>query len=122
MAIGALLGLMAFGAAAGAGAAEDAAVPPPAGNAAGAEARRHYEEGTKAFNLGDYPRAITEADLEEDHMEAVSALLRDMEDCDTDIDEPHKQLRFDLCHECHKRFIQDPLGKDNAHKLFFSKN
>ncbi|HEY4187798.1 MAG TPA: tetratricopeptide repeat protein [Polyangia bacterium] len=25
-----------------------------------AEARRHYEEGTKAFNLGEYPRAIAE--------------------------------------------------------------
>jgi len=25
-----------------------------------AEARRHYEEGTKAFNLGEFPRAITE--------------------------------------------------------------
>jgi hypothetical protein len=25
-----------------------------------AEARRHYEEGTKAFNLGEYPRAVTE--------------------------------------------------------------
>jgi hypothetical protein len=25
-----------------------------------AEARRHYEEGTKAFNLGEYPRAVSE--------------------------------------------------------------
>jgi hypothetical protein len=24
------------------------------------DARRHYEEGTKAFNLGEYPRAVTE--------------------------------------------------------------
>lgn len=27
---------------------------------AAAEAKKHYEEGTKAFNLGEYPRAITE--------------------------------------------------------------
>ena len=27
---------------------------------AAAEARRHYEEGTKAFNLGEFPRAIAE--------------------------------------------------------------
>ena len=27
---------------------------------AAAEAKRHYEEGTKAFNLGEYPRAIAE--------------------------------------------------------------
>jgi outer membrane protein assembly factor BamD (BamD/ComL family) len=25
-----------------------------------AEAKKHYEEGTKAFNLGEYPRAISE--------------------------------------------------------------
>ena len=68
------------------------------------------------------PSAITEADLEEDHMEAVSELLHDMEECGIDLDEPNKQFRYDLCQECHKRFIQDPLGKENAHKLFFSKN
>ena len=68
------------------------------------------------------PRALTEADLDEDHLEAVSEMLRDMEDCDVDIDEPNKQFRYDLCPECHKRFIQDPLGKESTHKLFFSKN
>ena len=55
-------------------------------------------------------------------MEAVSELLRDMEDGGAEIDEINRQFRYDLCHECHKRFIHDPLGKDNAHKLFFSKN
>ena len=68
------------------------------------------------------PLGITEADLEEDHLEAVSELLRDMEDCGPDLEEPNKQFRYDLCHECHKRFIQDPLGKENTHKMFFSKN
>ena len=68
------------------------------------------------------PRAITEADLDEDHMEAVSQLLRDMEDTDAALDEPNKQFRYDLCPGCHERFVQDPLGKETAHKLFFSKN
>ena len=31
-----------------------------ADDAAASEAKRHYEEGTKAFNLGEYPRAIAE--------------------------------------------------------------
>ena len=63
---------------------------------------------------------ISEADLDEDNMEAVSALLREMEDGATD--EPNKQFRYDMCHECHKRFVQDPLGKENGLKLSFSKN
>jgi hypothetical protein len=68
------------------------------------------------------PCVITEADLEEDHMEAVSDLIRDMEDSGTDIVEPNKKFRYDLCADCHKRFLQDPLGKETTHKLFFSQN
>ncbi len=70
----------------------------------------------------DDANVLTEADLDEDHMEAVTELLRDMEDCPTDAVEANKLFRYDLCEECHKRFVQDPLGKENAPKLFFSKN
>jgi len=41
----------ALGAAGGAGGADETAA---------LEAKRHYEEGTKAFNLGEFPRAISE--------------------------------------------------------------
>ena len=71
------------------------------------------------------PGKITEADLEEDHMEAVSELLREMEDNldDPDLAEPiYKQFRYDLCPECHKKFLRDPLGKETAQKFDFSKN
>lgn len=40
--------------------AQEAAGPKRADDPAAAEARRHYEEGTKAFNLGEFPRAIAE--------------------------------------------------------------
>ena len=71
------------------------------------------------------PGKITEADLGEDHMEAVSELLREMEDNleDLDLVEPtYKQFRYDLCPECHKKFLRDPLGKEVAQKFDFSKN
>ena len=57
-------------------------------------------------------------------MEAVSELLRDLEEADggVDLPEPSKHLRYDLCPECHQRFLRDPLGKEHQHKLFFSKN
>lgn len=75
----------------------------------------------EAFAAED-PRTITEADLDEDHMEAVSELLNDMEESGQEVEELNKHFRYDLCHDCHKRFVQDPLGKDTTHKLFFSKN
>lgn len=71
------------------------------------------------------PAKITEADLDDDHMEAVSELLREMDDNieDPELVEPvYKHFRFDLCPECHKRFLRDPLGKESAQKFDFSKN
>jgi hypothetical protein len=72
----------------------------------------------------DDPAEITEADLDEDHMEAVSQLLRDMEDnlAQAEIAEPYKNFRYDLCSECHKKFLRDPLGKEIAQKFDFSEN
>jgi hypothetical protein len=71
------------------------------------------------------PAKITEADLDDDHMEAVSELLREMEDGqeDTDLADPvYRNFRYDLCPECHKRFLRDPLGKETSQKFDFSKN
>jgi hypothetical protein len=71
------------------------------------------------------PRKLTEADLDEDHMEAVSELLRDMEDtvADPDVTTPaHKSFRYDLCPECQKKFLRDPLGKESEQKFDFSEN
>lgn len=72
------------------------------------------------------PAKITEADLDDDHMEAVSELLREMEDNeheDADLSQPvYRNFRYDLCPECHRRFLRDPLGKETAQKFDFSKN
>ena len=70
------------------------------------------------------PAEITEADLDEDHMEALSQTLRELEENDAcaDLPEPHKSFRYDLCAECHKRFVQNPLAKEAAQKFDFSKN
>jgi len=71
------------------------------------------------------PAEITEADLEEDHMEAVSKMLQEIDD---DVIGPDRiepaahQFRFDLCPECRKRFVRDPLNKDAAQKFDFSEN
>ena len=71
------------------------------------------------------PAKITEADLDDDHMEAVSELLREMEDGleDPDLIEPsYKHFRYDLCPECQKKYLRDPLSKEAAQKFDFSEN
>jgi hypothetical protein len=72
------------------------------------------------------PNEITEADLDDDHMEAVSELLRDMEDNEiatNSVDPPHQHFRYDLCPECRKRFARNPLGREAAAQKFgFSEN
>lgn len=73
------------------------------------------------------PAALTEADLEEDHMEAVSQLLRDMEEmgepeCTDLADLTARHHRYDLCPACCKRYLRDPLGKELAQKFDFSEN
>jgi hypothetical protein len=69
------------------------------------------------------PAELTEADLDEDHMEAVSQLLQETENgLDAGLDETRKNFRYDLCPECHQKFVRDPLGKDAVQKFHFSKN
>ena len=34
----------------------------------------------------------------------------------------YQQLRFDLCSDCRKKFLRDPLGRRLAGQLDFSKN
>ena len=71
------------------------------------------------------PTELTEADLDEDHLEAVSQLLCDSEDNPEDLDlvtTAYKNMRYDLCPACHKKFLNDPLGRDATQKYDFSEN
>jgi hypothetical protein len=71
------------------------------------------------------PGKITEADLDEDHMEAVSELIREMDENGEEVDlaEPIcKHFRYDLCPDCHKRYLRDPLSKELSSKFDFSEN
>ena len=82
-----------------------------------------YVVKIEAFAAHD-PSEITEEDLDEDHMEEVGQLLRDLEDAgaDPDLADARKKFRFDLCHDCHKKFVRDPLGREFVQKFDFSKN
>ena len=70
------------------------------------------------------PAELTEADLDEDHMEAVSQLIQQMEEEEVPqaLEPASRQLRYDLCPECRKRYLRDPLSKEAAQKFDFSEN
>lgn len=70
------------------------------------------------------PEEITEEDLDVDHLQEVSELIAEMEvNGDQSVDDcSPKSFRFDLCTECHQKFLKDPLGRDTLRRLNFSEN
>ena len=82
----------------------------------------HFVVKVEVFATHD-PAGLTEEDLDEDHMEAFSEMLREMEETQADHVPPASQeLRYDLCSTCRQRFLRDPLGKEAAQKFDFSEN
>jgi hypothetical protein len=71
--------------------------------------------------LGDEP------DDDRDHLLELHEILERMEDADSDDhppidDDVYRKQRFDLCPECYRKFVKNPLGRELASPLGFSKN
>ena len=68
------------------------------------------------------PMVLEEDDR--DHLQEMQDILERSEDLDSDQigDEVYQQLRFDLCPECRRRFLKNPLGRENTKILNFSEN
>ena len=86
--------------------------------------RRRSLRGQDEAYAGFDPNEITEDDLDDDHMEAVSQLLRRDEGLTSEELEAQvrKGFKFDLCSCCHVKFLKDPLGREYLHSFDFSKN
>ena len=83
---------------------------------------RRYVARMEVFPAFD-PEDLTEADLEVDHLQEVAEKLNAMEAAGIEIDDCNsKSFRFDLCPDCHARFLKDPLGRDALRRLNFSEN
>ena len=83
---------------------------------------RRYVVKIEAYPAFD-PAEITEEDLEDDPMEAVSQLLQRDESLSSEAIAPqHRGFRYDLCPACHDKFVKDPLGKEALRLFDFSKN
>jgi hypothetical protein len=65
---------------------------------------------------------LTDADLDQDHLEALAEQLEESCPEADELAPAFKNMRFDLCQKCHKRFLRDPLGKEAVQKFDFSKN
>ena len=70
------------------------------------------------------PNKISEEDLDDDHLEAVSKLLERDPSLGTEqgqISDQHA-FRYDLCPTCQEKYLRDPLGKEMTRLFDFSKN
>jgi hypothetical protein len=70
------------------------------------------------------PCAMDEAEDDRDHLQEIQEILQRSEDAnDPQIgNDVYEQLRFDLCTECRKKFIKNPLGRELSKQFDFSKN
>ncbi len=70
------------------------------------------------------PAALDETDEDRDHLQEIQEILQRAEDSTEDpiSSDVYEQLRFDLCTECHKRFLKNPLAREFPKQFDFSKN
>lgn len=70
----------------------------------------------------DHPR--DELDDDVDHLAELHQILEGMVDSDMDEEscESSHHGRYDLCAECHRAFLKNPLGRDAMLALGFSNN
>jgi len=85
--------------------------------------KERYVARLEVFPAHD-PDEIDESQLDSDHLQELAEMLEEIENgagYDLDDGEP-KQFRFDLCPDCHPRFVADPLGRERLQRLKYSDN
>jgi hypothetical protein len=87
------------------------------------EGATRYVVKMEAFAATD-PAQLTADDLNTDHVEEMAQILSDMQDGEEgpELLPTCQKLRFDLCPECIRKFVKDPLGRDAANRFDFSEN
>ena len=65
-----------------------------------------------------------EPEDERDYLQEVHEMLETVDDVsDVDgADDIYRQMRFDLCPACHRKFLKNPLGQRVSPQLNFSEN
>lgn len=68
--------------------------------------------------------AAEDVDCDRDHLQEIEDILEslsDLEDSDIGAD-VFQQVRYDLCSDCRKKFLSNPLGRVTSRKVGFSNN
>lgn len=70
------------------------------------------------------PIDINRPDDDEDHLADLDEIIEQLDDLSSDAigEDVSKHLRFDLCPECRKKFLANPLGRKVSEKFNFSQN
>lgn len=73
--------------------------------------------------MGEQPAGLVE-DADVDSLSDLHQLLEGMEGeaLVSDSELPAHRDRYDLCPECYKQFLRNPLGRDTPMALHFSNN
>lgn len=84
--------------------------------------QQRYVVQMEAFPAFD-PDALEPADLDVDHLQAVSEAIEQGDLSADELDDGStRQFRFDMCPGCYRKFLRDPLGREAMRRLKFSKN
>jgi hypothetical protein len=71
------------------------------------------------------PVELDEEDDDRDYLEEIQEILEKLDDSD-DIETPRRHTSghrtFDLCPDCYRKFIQNPVGSDSHAQIGFSSN
>jgi len=57
-----------------------------------------------------------------DHLEEMQDLLERLDDVGDGLDDDTRSMRFDLCDDCRRKFVRNPLGLKKGKQLDFSQN
>jgi len=82
-----------------------------------------YVVKMEIFAALDPTPASTEAEDDRDNLLEIQDILQRLEDSEDEQigDDVYQTLRFDLCPECRKRFLKNPLARD-VKQFDFSQN
>ncbi len=83
----------------------------------------HYVVKMEIYAAFD-PNVAQEQDDDRDHLQEIQDILERLEQSDSDQvgEDVYQKLRFDLCPECSRKFLRNPLGREAVKALNFSKN
>lgn len=70
------------------------------------------------------PLDCDEQDEDRDHLTEIQEILERLEDGDdeTIADDIYQKRRYDLCADCYRQYIKNPIGREAPAHLGFSQN